>query len=78
MQPDPNPAADFLQIRLPEEAAVQEVNIQVFDAQGRLALQRVLPARQPLDVQGLGPGIYAVKAVVDEWAYAGWFVKQQQ
>lgn len=72
----PNPVSNKVYWRLPEEEAVQDVNIQVFDAQGRLVLQRALPARQPLDVQGLTPGMYALKVMMGERVYAGRFVKQ--
>lgn len=67
----PNPVGDAaLRLSLPETAEVQ-----VFDAQGRLMLRRTHTAGQALDVQGLAPGVYVVKAFAGGRGYAGRFVK---
>lgn len=71
----PNPVADFLNIRLAENTTVL-ADVQVFDSRGRLAIQRTLPAGQGLEVRGLAPGMYFVRVVAGERAYAGKFVKQ--
>ncbi|MBK6933292.1 MAG: T9SS type A sorting domain-containing protein [Saprospirales bacterium] len=71
----PNPATAFLNLQLPEAVAGQ-FDVEVFDAQGKLAFRRTLGAGQQLDVQGLKAGVYALKVVAAERVYAGWFVKQ--
>jgi len=71
----PNPVADFLNIQLPEAGAAS-FEVQVFDAPGRLMLQRILPTGQALDVQQLVPGVYAVQVTAGDRAYVGRFVKE--
>ncbi|MBK9014051.1 MAG: T9SS type A sorting domain-containing protein [Saprospiraceae bacterium] len=68
----PNPAGSFLNIQLPETGTGM-LDVQVFDAQGRLVL---LANEQVLDVQELAAGMYSLKVVVGERIYAGKFVKQ--
>lgn len=70
----PNPTTSFLNIQLPEAIAGQ-LDVEVFDAQGRLLRRQSLAEGQRLDVQGLEAGIYALKAVAGERAYVGKFVK---
>lgn len=67
----PNPTTDFLALDLPETAAVQ-----VFDIAGQLVLEKLLPAGQRLDLAGLAPGVFFLKAAAGERVYAGRFVKQ--
>ncbi|MBK9014052.1 MAG: T9SS type A sorting domain-containing protein [Saprospiraceae bacterium] len=72
LQVSPNPATDFLNIQLPETTTAP-LDVQVFDAQGRLIL---LANEQVLDVQGLAAGMYSLKVVVGDRVFAGKFVKQ--
>lgn len=71
----PNPASDFLNIRLPENI-VEPLDVQVFDTHGRLVHNQVLAEGQRLDVQMLVPGVYALKVLAGERLYRGQFVKQ--
>ena len=71
----PNPSTDFLNFRFPENIAAL-LDVQIFDAQGRLLRNERLGIGQPLDVQGLAAGMYSLRAVVDERVYMGKFVKQ--
>jgi photosystem II stability/assembly factor-like uncharacterized protein len=71
----PNPAVAFLNIQLPE-ASTGPFDVEVFDAQGRLVLRRVLPAGQLCDVQTLEAGFYVLKVAAGERVFAGKFVKQ--
>jgi hypothetical protein len=71
----PNPAKDFLSIQLPEATAVP-FEVQVFDAQGRPLLSRIVDAGQPLEVAGLPAGMYSVNVVAGERVFAGKFIKQ--
>lgn len=71
----PNPAGDFLQIEVSEKTAAP-LAAEVFDAVGQLVLQKRLATGQMLDLQGLAPGVFVLKAVAGEQAYAGRFVKQ--
>ena len=70
----PNPVAEYLNIQLPETIS-SPVDVQVFDLQGKLVLQQVLPAGQNLNVFGLAPGVYSLKVLVEERVYVGRFVK---
>jgi len=72
----PNPVATFLNLPVPETSTGQPFEVAVFDARGRLVLHRSLPAGQPLDVQTLDAGFYALKVVAGERVFAGKFVKQ--
>ena len=67
----PNPAANFLKIYLPAPTTAP-LDVQVFDAQGRLVL---LGTEQSLDVQVLAPGMYSLRAVVGERVFVGRFTK---
>lgn len=69
----PNPVTDLLQLRINGN---DEGDISIYDVQGRLALYCTLRTGQALDVQGLTPGIYALKVVSGERVYMGRFVKQ--
>ncbi len=71
----PNPAGSFLKLELPV-AAPQAFQVQVMDAQGKLAAQAQLRNGELLNVEGLPRGMYLVKAVVDGVVYAGRFMKQ--
>lgn len=67
----PNPTTDYLTIQQLETGTL--LNMQIFDAQGRLAL---LANGQQIDVQRLAPGMYTLRAVVGERVFAGKFIKQ--
>ncbi len=67
----PNPAGSFLNIQLPE-TGIGPLDVQVFDAQGRMVL---LATGQRLDVHGLAAGMYSLRVVVGERVYVGKFVK---
>lgn len=71
----PNPTVDFLQIQLSEMASAAPTDLQVFDAQGRMLMQRTLSGGQALDVRDLAPGMYALRVMQGGRAYAGRFVK---
>ena len=70
----PNPTTGFLTLRLPENTA--PLDVQAFDAQGKLLRNERLGIGQPLDVQALAPGMYSLRVVVGERVFAGKFVKQ--
>ena len=74
LQVYPNPAEDALYIHVVGQS---QFMVSIYDLQGRLKMQRSLPADggQPLDVRGLMPGVYALRVVGDGLAYAGRFVK---
>ncbi len=70
----PNPASDFIAVQLPE-LIFQPMDISIFDSQGKLTNRTFLTGGQLVDVRDLTPGIYAVKVLAGERAYAGRFVK---
>jgi len=67
----PNPASDFLNIEFSEKLAVQ-----VFDIAGKLVLEKHLAAGQRLDLAGLAPGVFLLKAAAGERMFSGKFIKQ--
>lgn len=71
----PNPVVDFLNLQVPDLDG-QSFRVQVFDAQGKLAIDRTLPVARQLDVQHLVPGIYSAKVQVEDRVYVGRFLKQ--
>lgn len=71
----PNPATDFIAIQSPELISGM-MHLSIFDSQGRLTNRTFVTGGQLIDVSDLMPGIYAVKVVADERAYAGRFIKQ--
>jgi Secretion system C-terminal sorting domain/Right handed beta helix region len=71
----PNPATDFLNIKLPE-AISKPIIVSLFDMQGRSMSQQLISDNQAIDVADLPPGMYLLKAVDDEKIYTGKFVKQ--
>ncbi len=56
----PNPASDLLYINLPDHSGGVNLQVELYDASGRLAIQQVLQNNQ-LDVSGLPGGIYFLK-----------------
>ncbi len=70
----PNPATNLLNIRFPE-TIYDPVKISLFDTQGRLMEQQSISAAQSIDVEGLAPGMYLVKAVAGERVFSGRFTK---
>ena len=71
----PNPAAHFLNVGLPEASSHAFV-FQVFDAQGKMALQQMIQNGEQIEVRSLPPGMYWAKAVADGVVYTGKFVKR--
>ncbi|MCB9273405.1 MAG: T9SS type A sorting domain-containing protein [Lewinellaceae bacterium] len=71
----PNPAAHFLKVDLPEASSHAFV-FQVFDAQGKMALQQMIQNGEQIEVRSLPPGMYWAKAVADGVVYTGKFVKR--
>lgn len=71
----PNPAFDILHIELPE-TVTQPVEVSLFDNQVRLMSRQILSSGQVIDVEGLAPGIYWVKAVAEDIVYSGRFIKR--
>ena len=70
----PNPATDFLYLQLPE-GITQPIEVSLFDPTGKLMGRQVATTGQAIDLQGLAPGMYWVKAVVGERVYTGKFSK---
>lgn len=73
----PNPAKDELTVVWPK-AAPAKATLQVFDAQGRLALERTLnpdDGTVRLDVSGLAAGAYILRAESSAGVFRGTFVK---
>ena len=75
IQLSPNPATDFLYLQLPE-TITQPLEVSLFDPAGKLMGRQMISAGQRIDLEGLAPGMYFVKAMVDEQVYTGRFVKQ--
>lgn len=71
----PNPATDVINLHFQEPTSAP-LDVQIFDAQGRLLRHLILSDGQQLDVQGLAPGLYSLKAVLGGRVYVGKFVKQ--
>ncbi len=57
----PNPASDIVYIKLPGEGDEQNVQVDIYDASGRLAQQKVIRRGGQLDVSELSGGIYFLK-----------------
>ncbi len=70
----PNPAANFLHIHLPQKT-VAPLDVQMFDAQGKLLRRQSLTTGQALELQGLAAGMYSLKVVAGERMFAGKFIK---
>jgi len=65
----PNPANNVLTIALPSSS--QSANVQIFDAQGRLAANTLVTASmQNIDVTAFEAGLYTVRVVCGEKVYA--------
>ncbi len=71
----PNPAADFLNLHLPEPTT-NPLQVSLFDAQGRLLQNQVLASGQRVNVQRLAAGFYTVKVADGDRVFVGKFVKQ--
>jgi len=65
----PNPATSILNINLPSNQKAKEVTL--YDMQGRMVLPGTVVNQYPLQltVQGLTPGIYAVKVICNTSSY---------
>ena len=75
VQLSPNPATDFLFLQLPE-TVTQPIEVSLFGPTGKLMGRQAATTGQAIGLQGLAPGMYWAKAVVDERVYTGKFVKQ--
>ena len=65
----PNPANNVLTIALPSSS--QFANVQIFDAQGRMAANTLVTANmQNIDVTAFEAGLYTVRVVCGEQVYA--------
>ena len=71
----PNPAADFLNIQLPD-AITGPNEIGIFDAQGRLMERQSFTEGQAIQVGHLPGGFYSLKLMAGQRVYVGKFVKQ--
>lgn len=71
----PNPAADFLNLHLPE-TTTNPLQVSLFDPQGRLLQNQVLASGQRVNVQRLAVGFYTVKVADGDRVYVGKFIKQ--
>jgi hypothetical protein len=71
----PNPVIDFLNFQLPE-TSTGLLDVQIFNAQGKLLRRQPLAAEQPVNLKSLQAGIYTFKVTAGERSYAGKFVKQ--
>lgn len=70
----PNPATDFVMLQWPETLDLQ-LEMQVFDADGRELLRRQLSAWERLDVRDLPAGVYTLKVLDNNRIFTGKFVK---
>ncbi len=70
----PNPAADLLNIQLPEYIS-QPVEWRLFDARGRMVRRELVNPGQALSLEGLANGFYAITGRIGNTVYAGRFVK---
>jgi hypothetical protein len=65
----PNPANNVLTIALPSSS--QSANVQIFDAQGRMAASTLVTANmQNIDVTAFEAGLYTVRVVCGEKVFA--------
>ena len=71
----PNPTTGRLQIQLNENKPLP-LQASLFDAQGKLVRLITLTHTGEVDVHDLSPGMYVLKAVDEQQAYIGKFVKQ--
>lgn len=69
----PNPATDFLHIQIDDS---EKWDICLYDLQGRLLYRQLVSGSQTIDVGDWPAGLYVLRAVSGERAYAGQFVKQ--
>ena len=69
----PNPAGDFLQIQIEGN---DQWGIRLCDLQGRQMCRQVVSGSQTIDVGDWPAGLYVLRVVAGERAYAGRFVKQ--
>lgn len=73
LQITPNPATDLLQIQINDS---EKWDICLYDLQGRLLYRQLVSGSQTIDVGDWPAGLYVLRAVSGERAYAGQFVKQ--
>jgi hypothetical protein len=71
----PNPATEFLNIELPEELN-DNVEISVFDVQGKLMKRIPFSIGQSVSVEDLVSGLYTIKLHDGKRAYVGKFIKK--
>ncbi|MBK9015451.1 MAG: T9SS type A sorting domain-containing protein [Saprospiraceae bacterium] len=62
-------------MHLPENAGVFH-EISIFDVQGKIIRSQLFSAETTLNLQGLQPGMYLLKILVNDRLYTGRFVKQ--
>jgi hypothetical protein len=64
MQVFPNPASDFITIKLPSDFCDNDESIEIFSVDGLLIKKQELKKTETsIDVDGLSPGIYIVKII---------------
>jgi hypothetical protein len=64
----PNPATDRIWIRVPDNFVGQELPVQIYDSSGRQLQSTVLHSHE-LDLSGLAPGLYYIRALMAGEAY---------
>lgn len=70
----PNPVRDQLQVKLPN--GVQQAELLLFDAQGRLIRREQLTASQTVDLAHLNAGLYLYRLVTDKGMFNGKLIKE--
>ena len=70
----PNPVRDQLQVKLPN--GVQQAELLLFDAQGRLISRAQLTASQTVDLANLNAGLYLYRLITDKGMFNGKLIKE--
>jgi len=70
----PNPATDILRVQFPE-TITQPIEVSLFSLSGKWIKSQMMAAGQDIEVKGLAPGMYWVKAVVRGRVLMGKFCK---
>lgn len=70
----PNPVRDQLQVNLPN--GVQQAELLLFDAQGRLLNRTQLSASQTVDLAHLNAGLYFYRLITDKGMFNGKLIKE--
>lgn len=67
----PNPAGSTFKIQLPEDIKYNSVSLEMFDAYGKLVLQRMQFSRsEEINISGFADGLYVVKIVSNKHSFS--------